>query len=103
MSPELISTQEPEEPTTSARILLTSGRYIHFGPFRIDQQRQEVTRNGSRLQLQGKVYQVLLPLLEKPGKVVTREALRLRLCPAGTYVNYDANLNTTVDKLHQAP
>ncbi len=102
MSPELISTQEPEEPTTSARILLTSGRYIHFGPFRIDQQRQEVTRNGSRLKLQGKVYQVLLTLLEKPGEVVTREELRLRLWPAGTYVNYDANVNTTVNKLRQA-
>jgi DNA-binding winged helix-turn-helix (wHTH) protein len=102
MSPEVISMREPDEPTISERVLLSSGRYIHFGPFRIDQQRQEVTRDGSRLKLQGKVYQVLLILLEKPGEVVTREELRLKLWPADTHVNYDANVNTTVNKLRQA-
>src|SRR4029077_15913395 len=93
---------EPDEPTTSDRAILSSVRYIHCGPFQIDQQRQEVTRNGSRLKLQGKVYQVLLTLLEKPGEVVTREELRVRLWPADTHVNYDANVNTTVNKLRQA-
>src|SRR5213595_677004 len=102
MSPEVISMREPDEPTTSERVLLSSGRYVLFGPFRIDQQRQEVTRNGSRLKLQGKVYQTLLTLLEKPGEVVTREELRMRLWPADTHVNYDANVNTTVNKLRQA-
>src|SRR6266568_4971918 len=102
MSPEVISMREPDEPMISERLLLSSGRYVSFGPFRIDQQRQEVTWNGSRLKLQGKVYQVLLTLLEKPGEVVTREELRLRLWPADTHVNYDANVNTTVNKLRQA-
>src|SRR5467141_96091 len=102
MSPEAIAMREPDEPTTSERVLLSSGRYVHFGPFRIDQQRQEVTRDGSRLKLQGKVYQVLLTLLEKPGEVVTREELRFRLWPADTHVNYDANVNTTVNKLRLA-
>ena len=102
MSPEVISMQEPAEPAASDRLVLSSGRYIHFGPFQIDQQRQEVTRNGSRLKLQGKVYQVLLTLLEKPGEVVTREELRIRLWPVDTHVNYDANVNTTVNKLRQA-
>src|SRR5258706_3813566 len=103
MSPEAIAMREPDEPTTSERVLLSSGRYIHFGPFQIDQQRQEVTRNGSRLKLQGKVYQVLLTLLEKPGEVVTREELRIRLWPADTHLNYDANVNTTLNKLRPAP
>src|ERR1700686_993258 len=102
MSPEVISMREPDVPTTPERILLSAGRYINFGPFRIDQQRQEVTRNGARLKLQGKVYQVLIILLEKPGEVVTREELRVRLGPADTHVNYDANVNTTVNKLRQA-
>jgi DNA-binding winged helix-turn-helix (wHTH) protein len=102
MLPEVISMREPDEPATAERVLLSSGRYVHFGPFRIDQQRQEVTRNGARLKLQGKVYQVLMSLLEKPGEVVTREELRIRLWPADTHVNYDANVNTTVNKLRQA-
>src|SRR5438132_12173775 len=102
MSTEVISMREPDEATVSERMLLSSGRYVSFGPFRIDQQRQEVSRNGSRLKLQGKVYQILLTLLEKPGEVVTREELRMRLWPADTHVNYDANVNTTVNKLRQA-
>ena len=102
MLPEVISMREPDEPATPERILLSSGRYIVFGPFRIDQHRQEVTRNGARLKLQGKVYQVLITLLEKPGEVVTREELRVRLWPADTHVNFDANVNTTVNKLRQA-
>src|SRR5204863_7404691 len=102
MPSEVMSMREPYSPTIPGPSLLSSGRYIHFGPFRIDQQRQEVTRNGSRLKLQGKVYQTLLTLLEKPGEVVTREELRMRLWPADTHVNYDANVNTTVNKLRQA-
>src|SRR5690349_23076225 len=102
MSPEVISMREADEATVSERTLLSSGRYVSFGPFRIDQQRQEVCKNGSRLKLQGKVYQVLVALLEKPGEVVTREELRQRLWPADTHVNFDANVNTTVNKLRQA-
>jgi DNA-binding winged helix-turn-helix (wHTH) protein len=102
MLPEVISVREPDEPATSDRPVALSGRYVHFGPFRIDQQRQEVTRHGARLKLQGKVYQVLLALIEKPGEVVTREELRNKLWPPDTHVNYDANVNTTVNKLRQA-
>src|SRR5215472_5034235 len=96
MPSEVIAMQEPDNPAIPGPSSLSSGRYIHFGPFRIDQQRQEVTRNGIRLKLQGKVYQTLLTLLEKPGEVVTREELRMRLWPA------DANVNTTVNKLRIA-
>src|SRR5258708_40208332 len=41
-------------------------------------------------------------LLDNPGEVLNRDALRARLWPAGTFVNYDANVNTTVNKLRLA-
>jgi DNA-binding winged helix-turn-helix (wHTH) protein len=102
MSLEVISMREPELPVIPARTMLSSGRYVYFGPFRIDQQRQEVSRDGIRLKLQGKVYQILMVLLEKSGEVVTREELRQHLWPSDTHVNFDANVNTTVNKLRQA-
>ena len=68
----------------------------------LDQQRQQVYRGGTRLRLQGKVYQVLIVLLQKQGEVVTREELKQALWPADTHVNYDANVNTTVNKLRMA-
>ena len=80
----------------------TSPRYLRFGPFSVDRQRQQVYRDGGKLRLQGKVYQVLLVLIEKQGEVVTREQLRQALWPADTHVNYDANVNTTVNKLRLA-
>ncbi len=102
MSPEAILTRDSAELGGPVPSVLSEGRYILFGPFQVDQHRQEVTRNGAKLKLHGKVYQVLLALLEKPGEVVTREELRIRLWPAETHVNYDANVNTTVNKLRQA-
>lgn len=97
-----VSLGESQETFVPERALLSSGRYIYFGPFRVDQQRQEVSRDGARIKLQAKVYQTLLVLLEKPGEVVTREELRMHLWPDDTHVNYDANVNTAVNKLRRA-
>jgi DNA-binding winged helix-turn-helix (wHTH) protein len=83
-------------------VLSLTSRYIRFGPFQLDRNRQEVSKYGERLKLQGKAYQVLLALIEKQGETVTREELKVRLWPAETQVNYDANVNTTVNKLRQA-
>src|SRR5256885_1840981 len=76
-------------------------RYVSFGVFCLDLQRQELFKNGSRIRVPGKVYQVLDTLLERPGEIVTRETLRARLWPADTHVNFEANVNTTVNKLRQ--
>jgi DNA-binding winged helix-turn-helix (wHTH) protein len=77
-------------------------RYLCFGQFQVDLQRAELFKEGSRVRIPSKVFQVLLALVERPGEIVTREALRARLWPGGTFVNYDANVNTTVNKLRLA-
>jgi DNA-binding winged helix-turn-helix (wHTH) protein len=102
MTPNFTSTADHFMDQASPQEFANTARYVRFGPFQIDQQRQQVFRAGSRLRLQGKVYQVLIVLLQKQGEVVTREALKQALWPADTHVNYDANVNTTVNKLRQA-
>lgn len=102
MAPNLIPSLDPVMETESAREFSLTQRYVRFGPFHVDRQRQQVYRAGSKLRLQGKVYQVLLVLIQNQGEVVTREQLKLSLWPADTHVNYDANVNTTVNKLRQA-
>lgn len=102
MTPNVLSSLEDGNEVGGSLLLRSALRYVRFGPFHIDQQRQEVFQSGTRLKLQGKVYQVLMALVEKPGEVVTREELRQRLWTADTQVNYDANVNTTVNKLRQA-
>jgi len=102
MTPNLSSTTDlPMDPGLFQGASIKA-RYVRFGPFCIDQQRQQVSRHGARLRLQGKVYQVLIVLLQKQGEVVTRHELKQALWPADTHVNYDANVNTTVNKLRQA-
>ncbi|MGC2530273.1 MAG: winged helix-turn-helix domain-containing protein [Candidatus Acidiferrum sp.] len=101
MTPNMIPTLDSTFQEKSNFIPTSGPRFVRFGPFQLDQQRQELAKNGSRLKLQGKVYQVLVALIEKHGEVVTREELRQRLWPADTHVNYDANVNTTVNKLRQ--
>src|SRR5450432_20155 len=76
-------------------------RYVRFGSFHLDLLQQELFKDGSRVRVQGKVCEALLILVESPGEVVTRETLRARLWPTNTQINYDANVNTTVNKLRQ--
>src|ERR1700687_5904835 len=101
MSTELVPTHSPEEHEGSNNPAFAPARYACFGAFHLDLKREELFKDGTRVKLQGKVYQALLALLQKPGEVVTREALRMRVWPSDTHVNYDANVNTTVNKLRQ--
>ncbi|MGA2421074.1 MAG: winged helix-turn-helix domain-containing protein [Candidatus Acidiferrum sp.] len=92
------SSQQDSEPET---VPIQSARYARFGDFCLDLLKHELCKDGARVKMQGKVCDVLLILLETPGDVVTRDALRARLWPPDTRVNYDANVNTTVNKLRQ--
>jgi len=100
MTPNL--SLDPLMDTDSLQEITSLPRYVRFGPFHVDRQRQQVYRGGNKLRLQGKVYQVLLVLIHNQGEVVTRDQLKQALWPADTHVNYDANVNTTVNKLRQA-
>ena len=73
-----------------------------FGTFDVDLEAGELRRNGLKLKLQEKPFQMLAMLLERPGEVVTREALRERLWAADTFVDFDHGLNTATRKLRQA-
>ncbi len=101
MSTEPIPMLDRDGKESSSGAKCPQARYLRFGAFQLDLQREELFKNGSRLKLQGKAYQVLRALLEKPGEVVTREDLRMRLWPLDAHVHFDANVNTTVNKLRR--
>jgi TolB-like protein/DNA-binding winged helix-turn-helix (wHTH) protein/Tfp pilus assembly protein PilF len=76
-------------------------RRFQFGVFEVNLADREVRKQGSKIKLQEKSFQLLVLLLEHAGKIATREELRCGLWPADTFVNFDANLKTTVNKLRQ--
>ena len=72
---------------------------FRFGPFEADAETGELRKNGRKMPLQEKCFQVLVFLLERRGKLVSREELHGRLWPSDTFVDFDNGLNTAVSKL----
>ncbi|HEX7893282.1 MAG TPA: winged helix-turn-helix domain-containing protein [Terriglobales bacterium] len=75
---------------------------FRFGLFEADAARGTLTRNGVRVRIQDQPFRVLILLLEKPGEIVSREVLRQKLWPEGTYVDFDGSLNVILKKLRAA-
>ena len=75
---------------------------FRFGLFEADVSRGTLTRNGLRVKIQDQPLRVLVLLLERPGEIVTREELRQKLWPEGTYVDFDGSLNVVLKKLRAA-
>jgi TolB-like protein/DNA-binding winged helix-turn-helix (wHTH) protein/Flp pilus assembly protein TadD len=76
-------------------------RRLRFGIFEADLGARELTKLGKLLPLQEQPFQLLAMLLEKPGVLVTREELRLRLWPQ-TVVDFDHGLNKAINKIRDA-
>lgn len=73
---------------------------LRFGTFEVDLRLREVRKHGLHMRLEEKPFQILELLLEKPGELITRSALRKRLWP-DTIVGYEHGLNTAVRKLRE--
>ena len=80
----------------------SSPRIVRFGVFEVDFEGGELRRGGMKVKLQEQPFQVLAALLERPGKVVTREDLRNKLWPADTFVDFDHSLNAAIKRLRDA-
>ena len=79
----------------------TSPANLKFGIFEADLRSGELTRLGKRVRLQEQPFQLLVMLLEKPGVLVTREELHLKLWPETT-VDFDHGLNKAISKVREA-
>src|SRR5215217_1790848 len=75
---------------------------VRFGVFELDLRTGELRKAGVRISLPEQPFQVLEALLERPGRLVTREELRQRLWPAETFVDFDQGLNAAVRRLRDA-
>ena len=80
----------------------SSPQTVRFGVYEVDLRAGELRRKGRKLKLQEQPFQVLALLLERQGEVVTREALREKLWPADTFVEFDHSLNTAISKIREA-
>ena len=80
----------------------TSPPVVRFGPFTLDGRSGELRNGPTRLKVPDQSIAVLQALLERPGELVTREALRDRLWGPDTFVDFEAGLNAAVRRLREA-
>jgi TolB-like protein/DNA-binding winged helix-turn-helix (wHTH) protein/Tfp pilus assembly protein PilF len=85
---------------------LPSSRIL-FGAFELDLSTGELRSieapdPNNRVILREQVFQVLRMLLEREGKIVTREEIKGRLWPNDTVVGFDHSINATINTLRRA-
>ena len=75
---------------------------ISFGEFVLDLETAELRLNGNKTVLPGQPFQILVMLLDRPGQLITREAIKKQLWPSNTFVDFDVSLNKAVNRLRAA-
>ncbi|MCM3880072.1 MAG: winged helix-turn-helix domain-containing protein [Vicinamibacterales bacterium] len=73
-----------------------------FGTFEVDLRARELRKGGIRIRLQDQPFEILALMLDRPGELLTREELRQRLWPDGTFVDFEHSLNAAVKRLRAA-
>src|SRR6266446_6586765 len=84
----------------------SSGR-VRFGAFELDLSTGELRsieapNPNNKVLLREQVFQVLRMLIEREGKIVTREEIKSRLWPNDTVVDFDHSINATIKTLRRA-
>jgi DNA-binding winged helix-turn-helix (wHTH) protein/tetratricopeptide (TPR) repeat protein len=79
-----------------------SGRTFHFGQFEAHVASGKLLRQGREVKLQDQPFRLLVALLERPDRVVSRQELKDSLWPQGTLVEFDKSLDVAMAKLRHA-
>jgi len=80
---------------------------IRFGAFELDLSTGELRSIGApdpnnKVLLREQVFQVLRMLVEREGKIVTREEIKSRMWPNDTVVDFDQSINAAIKALRRA-
>jgi TolB-like protein/DNA-binding winged helix-turn-helix (wHTH) protein/Tfp pilus assembly protein PilF len=75
---------------------------VRFGTCEFDVRSRELRKNGVRIKIQPQPMKVLEILLERPGEMIPREALRTRIWPNESFGAFDQAVNVAVTKLRAA-
>jgi TolB-like protein len=75
---------------------------LRFGSFELHVRSRELQSGATCVRLQEQPFEILLMMLQRPGDVITRDELRQRLWPQGTFVDFEHSLNAAVKRLRSA-
>src|ERR1700722_10746120 len=80
---------------------VTPGRVFRFGQSEASADAVQLLKQGREVKLQEQPFRLLVALLERQGRVVSRQELKEALWPNGL-VEFDKSLDVAMAKLRQA-
>jgi Tol biopolymer transport system component/DNA-binding winged helix-turn-helix (wHTH) protein len=75
---------------------------IHFGPFELDPDAEQLRKSGVPLKLQPQQFVVLLLLAQRAGEIVRRQDIQQRVWGDGTFVDFDRGINFCINQIRAA-
>ena len=75
---------------------------VCFAQFELDFGRFQLYRSGSPVRLEGLPLQLLMFLIDNPGKLVTREQIADHLWGKDVFVDIEQGINTAIRKVRMA-
>jgi DNA-binding winged helix-turn-helix (wHTH) protein len=79
-----------------------AGGVARFDGFEFDLSSRELRKGRTTIRVPDQSLAILALLLERPGDLVTREAIQARLWPHGTVVEFEHSVNSAIKRLRQA-
>src|SRR5262249_41208864 len=90
-----------DDPATKEQKILGDER-SWFGDFELNSSRGTLCRGGEAIKIPPQPLRVLAILVERPGEIVSREELRLRIWGEATFVEFDQGLNYSIRRIRVA-
>ena len=75
---------------------------IHFGPFELDPDAEQLRERGVVLKLQPQQFVVLLMLAQRAGEIVTRQEIQQHVWGDGTFVDFNRAINYCINQIRSA-
>ena len=90
---------EPRSLSVFSRMNSQTPETFRFGEFELDVDAGELRRDTRRLKLQPQPFKLLVLLVRRAGRLVTRDEIRGELWPDGTYVDFDQAVNFSIKQI----
>lgn len=75
---------------------------VAFGPFQLDTRCLELWKDGRKQRLRPQPCRVLAVIVSRPGRLVTRDEIRLAVWPSDVFVRFDLGLNSCLKQIRRA-
>ena len=75
---------------------------IHFGPFELDPDEQQLRKRGIPVKLQPQQFAVLWMLTQRAGQIVSRDEIHQHIWGTDTFVDFERGINFAINQIRAA-